>query len=203
MNNKPKWIIFDVGNVLYDFISFNKEMIKITGINEVEFLKSIDPLTRNTMEGQISATDLFKKYLDHFDKSHKHQEIVRIWKEEEKYWLSDTKKLIGELDKVGYKIAILTNNWLNQTEMLRKNLSSAGNIQFFIESSVEKISKPDKKIYRLAEDRINAKGDEIFFIDDTKEYIMSASEINWQTFLYKIGDDNGLTSNNNIRSILL
>lgn len=203
MKKKPKWIIFDVGNVLYDFVGFAKDIAKLMNVTEETIFYEINNLTPNSMEGQYSVENYWKTILSNLKLEHKFEYLMNLWQNDLKYWLSDTKKLMGQLDKAGYNIAILTNNWVNQTDDLIQNLSKSANIKFYFESSVEKLSKPDIKLYKLVEERTNAKGIDILFIDDVKRYLDGAKKLGWQTFLYTVGKDDGKTSNDLIRKQLL
>ena len=71
------------------------------------------------------------------------------------------------------------------------------------ESSVEGLRKPDLKFYKLVEKRIGASGENIYFIDDSKGNIEAARKMQWQTFLYSIGSDDGKSANDLIRAKLL
>lgn len=53
-----------------------------------------------------------------------------------------------------------------------------------IDSSKVGLQKPDPEIYVLAEKLAEAKGEEIFFVENTKVNIDTAKSLGWQTFLY-------------------
>ena len=57
-----------------------------------------------------------------------------------------------------------------------------------IDSSVEGIQKPDPKIFKLAEERVGVRGDEILFVENTAGHVKAAQEFGWQTFLYDSAD---------------
>ena len=178
-------------------------MAKLYGVTQDAMLKAVNDATPGTMDGEVTDYNWWKTVLIILKLEDKMEEIWKHWQEDLNYWLSDTKKLMSELDIAGYKIAILTNNWENQTEDLKKNLSKYANIQFYFESSVLKMSKPSEKLYRYVEKTIKASGDEIFFIDDIQKYLEGTKKLGWQTFLYSRGDDEGKSSNDLIRKQLL
>jgi FMN phosphatase YigB (HAD superfamily) len=87
--------------------------------------------------------------------------------------------------KSKYKIGLLTNMYPNMlTEIKKAELLS--NIEFdqAIDSSIEKVQKPYKEIYELAEKRCGFKGNEILFIDNSQKHLDGAKQLGWQTFLY-------------------
>lgn len=53
-----------------------------------------------------------------------------------------------------------------------------------VDSSVEKVRKPSKEIFKLAEKKAGVKGKEILFIDNGAKHVEAAKRFGWQTFLY-------------------
>jgi FMN phosphatase YigB (HAD superfamily) len=53
-----------------------------------------------------------------------------------------------------------------------------------VDSSLEKLKKPDPKIFRLAEEKAGVKNNEILFIDNSVKNIEAAKKMGWQTFFY-------------------
>ncbi len=62
---------------------------------------------------------------------------------------------------------------------------------------------PEKEIFLYVEKTLQATGEQIFFIDDRLENIQAAKERHWQTFHYDLGNDEGKTSNDTLRKILI
>ncbi len=199
---KPKWVIFDVGQVLYDFHKFVDDLAPVLNVENKLLWKAVNESPMSSFTGAASVHDYWKSVLKILEKDSEYETLMNTWENEVKYWMDDTRKLLKEINKKEYRLALLTNNWASQTENLQKNLSSFANIEFIIESSVEKLQKPDKRLYELVENRLNSKGKEIFFIDDRQENLDTAIQMGWQTFLYSLGEDEGKTSNDKIRKIL-
>jgi FMN phosphatase YigB (HAD superfamily) len=57
-----------------------------------------------------------------------------------------------------------------------------------VDSSIEKLEKPNKEFFRIAEKRAGVKGEEILFIDNTQGHLDAAKKLGWQTFLYNPAD---------------
>jgi len=53
-----------------------------------------------------------------------------------------------------------------------------------IDSSVERLQKPDKRLFERAQHRANVPGAGILFVDNSPEHISAAQTLGWQTFLY-------------------
>lgn len=203
MRHKPTWIIFDIGRVLFNFDKFALDLAEKFNIQEEALFAQINLHSKSSFEGQKTVEQFWRSVLAAFNLEQYMEEIMFLWNTEEKYWVADTKSLIKELRNNGYQLAILTNNWGNQTSFLRKSFSELIPVEYMFESAVEKLSKPDKKFFQLVQNRIGNKGSEILFIDDTKRYLEGAEKLGWQTFQYAIGNDLGITTNNLLRKMLL
>ena len=199
---KPQWVIFDVGGVLFDYqLAFSKiaEYLQVTNQNLLdEFYAALIPGEL----GELTFEDLFSNTLKKIDKHHEHAAVLDIWWNVE-HWVEDTKKLMYELDDYDYSLALFTNNWVGMGEKTLGEFQQKQIVKKIFESSVEKLRKPDSRFYELIENEIGMKGSQIFFIDDTSVNIQTAHNRNWQTFLYTLGEDNGVTSNNKLRQKLL
>lgn len=203
MKTKPKWVIFDVGQVLYDYKSFMKKVSVYLGV-ELPILKDIlTDIIENSLRGEMTFKQVWQTTLKQIQKEHEFENIEKIWWNPDTF-LKDTKLLVRQLYNSGYSIALFSNNWPGMRERILKNVSNDNNIiKHFFESSVEHIRKPDIEFYYLVEKRLGAKKSEIFFIDDKQINLETAKSLGWQTFLYEIGIDNGKTANNKIRKHLL
>jgi putative hydrolase of the HAD superfamily len=202
MIKKPKWVIFDLGNVLYNFDKFCSDLAKNLNIDEGKLLEQVNNHLSHSMEGQMSDKEYFEKILKSLKLESKLESVYSLWVDNS-YFVESTGKLMNDLHKAGFLIAILTNNWKGMTDNVSKVLSSYADIKFMFESAVEKISKPDKRLYEIVENRIKATGSEIYFIDDNPENLQTAKKMGWQTFLYSLGEDEGEKANGLIRKNLL
>lgn len=113
------------------------------------------------------------------DKSQEFEDIYDLYQDE----INTTREI--EIAKSKYKIGLLTNMYPNMLpEIKRAGLLPDVEFDQIIDSSVEKVQKPYKEIYELAEKRCGFKGDEILFIDNSQKHLDSARQLGWQTFLY-------------------
>ncbi|MEK7160322.1 MAG: HAD-IA family hydrolase [Patescibacteria group bacterium] len=203
MNKKPKWVIFDVGQVLYDYQGFLSHAATHLNIESVLLKSELDEIVEKSMKGEMTFEEVWEQVLKAHGKESELEKILEIHWDSKKF-VADTKHLIKQLHNKGYSIALFTNNWPNATERILKNVDEdLSVIKHMFESSVEKLKKPDMKFYELVEKRTGAKGNEIFFIDDKDVNLTTAEILGWQTFLYKLGQDGGKTSNDKIRKQLL
>ena len=95
------------------------------------------------------------------------------------------------IDKVKQKcrMGLLTNMYPRMLlAMTDKGIMPEANWDVVIDSTVERLRKPDLKIFELAERRANTKKDEIFFVDNTVANINVAKDFGWQAFFYNSAD---------------
>ena len=83
------------------------------------------------------------------------------------------------------RMGLLTNMYPRMlTAMIEKGIMPRVNWDAVIDSTIVGCRKPDLSIFKLAEKKANAKGNEILFIDNTVGNINVAKEFGWQTFYY-------------------
>ena len=87
------------------------------------------------------------------------------------------------------RIGLLTNMYLGMFKAIQnRSLLPPFNWDVLVDSSVERLQKPDPKIYELAEKKSKSKHKEILFIDNGKKNIDAAKKFGWKTFLYDPSD---------------
>lgn len=80
---------------------------------------------------------------------------------------------------------LLTNMYPNMFAAIKnKNILPDVVWDIIIDSSIEKIAKPNPAIYKLAQRKAGVKDNEILFVENTKNNLGPASFLGWQTFLY-------------------
>lgn len=70
-----------------------------------------------------------------------------------------------------------------------------------IDSSIEKVRKPQTEIFQLAQDKSGFKGKEILFIDNGAKHVDAAKKFGWQGFVYD--SSNTEKSNRELEDLLL
>ena len=87
---------------------------------------------------------------------------------------------IGLLRQAGYKLAALTNNWVDD-----KNPGVAHSLQslfdVFVESAVEGVRKPDPRIYQIVCERLDVEPGAAIFLDDIGQNLKSAKALGMTT----------------------
>lgn len=202
MNIKPRWVIFDVGGVIFDYVSAFQTIAQYLKVDETYLIQQVFQNIGPGVLGEITFDEDLKNALIYLKRLHEFEKVRSLWWDQ-KWIVTDTSLLIRELKTHGYQLALFTNNWI---DMGKKIYSFSPEIQAMdkrFESSKEKLCKPDRKFYELVEKKTHSAGKNIFFIDDTMKNLDTAITMNWQTFHYALGSDYGKISNDKIRSLLL
>lgn len=93
-------------------------------------------------------------------------------------------KLIRKLQRE-FKIGLLTNQYPGMLNMIfRKRLSPKVRWGVIIDSSTEKMKKPDPGIYLLAENKAKVDPRSILFVDNKPDCLEPAKRRKWMTFEY-------------------
>ena len=84
---------------------------------------------------------------------------------------------IIRLRLMGFKVAALTNNWKNSMDVNDKqNVIIHADVRNifneFVESAVEGVRKPDKRIYQVVLSRLNVNATDCIFLDDIGIYFI-------------------------------
>ena len=190
MSSDIKFIYFDVGGVVIKDFS---------GTNKWEELKAELGIPKDKNQ---EFEDIYDFYQDEINTTREIDSLIPIYKEKFGITLPDNYSFlvdgfvkrfekntdiwpVVELAKSKYKVGLLTNMYPKMLNEIKK-ADLLPNIKFdqIIDSSIEKVQKPYKEIYELAEKRCGFKGNEILFIDNSQKHLDSAKQLDWQTFLY-------------------
>lgn len=183
-----KNVIFDIGNVLADFgwerlflrLGFEGEVFErmadatVRGPYWVEFDRSRMP-DREIIEGFYS---LAPEYKDQIDLLYEH---IHEMTEEYSYASS----WIRELKAAGYSVYILSNYGKTAFENREKPFSfiteADGKVISFEALSV----KPERKIFKVLEDKYGICPEESVFIDDLGENILAAEKYGYKGIVFE------------------
>lgn len=97
--------------------------------------------------------------------------------------------IIQQLITSNIQIGLLTNMYPRMlTAITEANLLPVVKWDVIIDSSVEKVQKPDPAIYKLAQQKAAVPYQEILFIDNTQKHLEAAKKLGWQTLYYNSCD---------------
>jgi FMN phosphatase YigB (HAD superfamily) len=202
---KPQWILFDVGGVLLDWRRSSASLAQKLGVTHDQLLDVIFAYAPQMNIGTISPQEGWHKILSDLGKSMEPQTAIDLWRSEP-FWVKKSLTLIRDLHGANYELAILSNSWLGlcidgSDQAMPKELAL---FSYILDSSVEKMKKPNPAFYDLAEKTVASSGPDIFFIDDDAPNLVPATDKKWQTFHFDMGPEGtGSEAVSALRDILL
>lgn len=175
-----KAIIFDIGDVLIEGMKKSHLLIseKLNcDANVVEKALHI-PSHKEFFLGNLSEDQYLEKVKDFLNKHN-----INISIEELKKFLRESFKQIDDMInfasnfKKDFTVILLSNNskeWVKFVEK-RYNLDKLFPVRIY--SFQVKLLKPDERIYRYIVKKFNLKPQEVFYVDDIMENVISAGKI--------------------------
>ena len=104
-------------------------------------------------------------------------------------------KLFKKLKK-DFRLGLLTGQYPSMLNMIfEKELLPRDIWDVIIDSRTEGVTKPDPKIYQLAEKRATVKSASILFVDNKAKLLEYPKSIGWQVFEYDPADPEKSTNN--------
>jgi FMN phosphatase YigB (HAD superfamily)/DNA-binding XRE family transcriptional regulator len=187
--NGVKFIYFDVNGTLVRF--FERAFTEIAAqsgwspeIVETIYWRYDNAVCRGKVTNQ-KVNDIFAKQLnvDGFDWQKFYMENIEP--------TPHTPELIDWCAK-NYNVGLLTNNWLGFTDdLIARKYIPPVNFTAVIESAKVGCTKPDDKIYEIAQELAGVKPGEIMLIDDNPAYLAAADKQGWQIIRFDALDPEG------------
>jgi putative hydrolase of the HAD superfamily len=87
------------------------------------------------------------------------------------------------------RIGLLTNVSPGMLDLIKqKGILPDVHWDQVIDSSIERVMKPNPKIFEIAQERAGVPANEILFVDNKQSHCDAAEENGWQTFYYDSAD---------------
>lgn len=185
----PKFIYFDLGNVLlnFDHRLAAQQMADVAGVDieQVWQLVFDGALLRQIETGEIDDQQFYQLFCEatgtcpDYDKLQYAGSAIFTLN-------ASIVPLVAHLKQAGYRLGILSNtsnsHWQYATNGRYGLLPSA--FEIAILSYEVRSMKPDAEIYRLAAERAGCQPSEIFFTDDRQDNIAGALAAGFDAVLY-------------------
>jgi epoxide hydrolase-like predicted phosphatase len=91
--------------------------------------------------------------------------------------------LACSLHDKGYKIALLSNTELPAVRFFHEQ--NYNMFDLFVFSCIERMMKPQRRIYEITLERLGSKAERTVFIDDVQDYIRAAKLVGLNTILFE------------------
>lgn len=171
-------VIFDIGNVLFPWHP------RILYKRLIPDDQALDVFVRDVVSEQWhfqhdAGRDFADTSAELIAQYPQHEALIRLWKprfaESVGAPIAGMEALLNDLSARGVPLFAITNFshefW---PPFLDAHPAIFGHFRDIVVSGVEKLSKPDPAIYRLALDRFGVRAEEAFFIDDRIDNIEGA-----------------------------
>lgn len=172
-------VVFDLGGVLVENPALPLKLFcaKKLGVNSDKLGPLLDKYISEFQIGYISEQKFWEHITSDLNISLPKEES--LWKEAIKSAFiinREMEKLLIKLKKNKYQIVLLSNTELPVLKVIEESrINEFFDLRFF--SCVEKVAKPDVEIYNRLMKSINSKPEELIFIDDREENIITANKI--------------------------
>jgi 2-haloacid dehalogenase len=118
-----------------------------------------------------------------------HAELIRAyhdrWEESISGPIAGTVEILSDLRAAGYPLAALTN-WSAETfEVAAAKYDFATWFDPLVVSGLERVCKPDPRIYRLLLDRAGWRAEECVFIDDSPANVAAAADLGFRAVRFE------------------
>lgn len=170
------WALYDYGRTL----GISREILK-KGWDDYRHLWDGGFITFKDMYERIFASagvELTPKILD------------ELWEVDTVGWIrnlrADTLELMRSLKSAGFKLGILSNMSIEFYEKLyvERTAEYRACVDMEVISALEKLYKPERPIYELAEKRMGIPASRLLFVDDTPANVAAARSYGWRAELY-------------------
>lgn len=177
MFDNINWLFFDVGSTLIDeHIAYEHRFRDISSLANIEYEKIYNNALNLYKQNKKGDLEIAKKLgID-----------LPCWHDEDEILYKDTDKCLKLLSNK-YKIGIIANQSLGTKDRLEKH----GILQYIdlvIASAEEGVSKPDKRIFKIALERSKCEPDQAIMIGDRIDNdIVPAKSLGMHTIWIKQG----------------
>lgn len=184
-------VIFDLGGVILGspFSGF-RDLERQLGIPDRWLAEHVltmgeDGAFFRLERGDITAADFAREFtVETRDRGHEvaGAEVLRVIAEA----VQPRPRMLAAVDRVkaaGLRVGVITNNWKADDAGWS---GLAGRFDAFVESAVERIRKPDPRIYEIACERLGVDPAECVFLDDIGSNLKPARDMGMTTI--KVGD---------------
>lgn len=194
--SKISFVYFDVSGVaIKDFSDTDEwdrmidDELGIPSEYRSEFNSYYDSIEPEICTGKIHVDSLLPKIIKDF-----HATVDPTFSLQ-KYFVEHLSKNISIIEVMkklvnrGVKIGLLTDQYPGMLELIfSTGLIDKSIFDVIIDSSIEKVHKPDKAIYNIAAKKAKNNPENILFIDNTKANLEAAKALGWHTFYYNSSD---------------
>lgn len=184
-----KCIVFDVGNVLWNYEPFHRELFgqwaKLVEMTDSQLYQEFNRVYQEFEKGEKDYLSWLAELGENINCQQVEENLKDlIDRHFQEYLNSELLDLIPELKEQHIIVGCLSNTE-NFMERFHRKLGKKIDFDFQILSYEVGARKPEKKIYQEIFEYVDFKPSEILFIDDKQENVAGAKELGINSLHYK------------------
>lgn len=178
--NIIKFIYFDLGGVFFHWRIGVKRLAEKFGVDYEVFERVRVKYDNMACRGQMTTEELWRKFQEELNFQSPANFNFADWWVRHFEVIPESHGLAKELS-AKYKIGVLTNVYPGVYEkQIENGLVPSLNYCAVIKSCEVGIVKPEKQIYKVAQEKVKLSPLEIFYTDDLKINVEAAQKLGWQ-----------------------
>ena len=179
-------VYFDLGGVFFDYTVPINQFIRRNHLNRQKAWDSFFLIDPPAFLGKVNSQEHLNRFFKQIDFSKKDPFDFCSHFVSHFQVIPETHRLAEKLSQK-VKLGLLTNIYKYNYERIRKyHKIPLLDYSPIILSCDFGLSKPDPKLYELAQKKITYKPEEVLYVDDYPENIKVAKTIGWNTILFDI-----------------
>ncbi len=181
MENPPKIVVFDIGQVLIEWDPRHLYRDLFDGYEDLmeDFLDNVCSPAWNLEQdrGRPWADAVAQLTAEHPDCAELIRSYDELWEQMVPGPIPGTPEILAELKARGVPVYAITNFSADKFALSQKRFDFLNGFDGIVVSGVEKVVKPDPKIYRILLDRYGLDAADCLFIDDNPDNVESARAV--------------------------
>jgi 2-haloacid dehalogenase len=181
MKNPPKIVVFDIGQVLIEWDPRHLYRDLFDGYEDLmeDFLDNVCSPAWNQEQdrGRPWADAVAQLTAEHPDCAELIRSYDELWEQMVPGPIPGTPEILAELKARGVPVYAITNFSADKFALSQQRFDFLNGFDGIVVSGIEKVIKPDPKIYRILLDRYGLDAADCLFIDDNPDNVESARAV--------------------------
>jgi 2-haloacid dehalogenase len=181
MENPPKIVVFDIGQVLIEWDPRHLYRDLFDGYEDLmeDFLDNVCSPAWNQEQdrGRSWADAVAQLTAEHPDCAELIRSYDELWEQMVPGPIPGTPEILAELKARGVPVYAITNFSADKFALSQKRFDFLNGFDGIVVSGIEKVIKPDPKIYQILLDRYGLDAADCLFIDDNPDNVESARAV--------------------------
>ncbi len=183
-----KAVIFDLGGVLtkYHYNKFQKELAKYLKVKYNILSPAVTPLLELFNKGEIIEDEFWKMLAENLkiELPQDYRRFIQYEFEKDVKLNTNAEKILQKIKKSNYKLALISTIFKPHAKFVKQN-GWLKDFDVVVMSCDVGLLKTDKQIFKLTLKMLGLKGNQCIYVDDKKEHLVPAKNVEMKTILFK------------------